>query len=112
MPEPVETNGLMKDFGSAVRDNPMDPIGPFNKAMEPREKAAAAHQEAVQVMNTYDQNLYRAASKQPAFSEPPTFSAGSGDKAGFGRSCDVIDVSGGDATSASGYSGGPTGVRR
>ena len=111
MPEPVETNGLMKDFGSAVKDNPLNPIGAFNQAMETREKADAAHQEAVQVMNTYDQNLYQAASKQPAFSQPPTFSAGAGDKGGIGGGSGVIDIPGGpsDSTSAAGYSGGPSG---
>src|SRR5690606_7213825 len=111
MPEPVETNGLMKDFGAAVKDNPLNPIGAFNKAMETREKADAAHQEAAQVMNTYDQNLYQSASKQPAFSQPPTFSAGAGDKGGIGGGSGVIDIPGGasDSTSAAGYSGGPSG---
>ncbi|MCR3732633.1 PPE domain-containing protein, partial [Prauserella salsuginis] len=109
MPEPVETNGLMKDFGSAVKDNPMDPIGAFNKAMETREKADAAHQEAAQVMSTYDQNLYDSASKQPAFSPPPEFGgAGGGDGTGF-KGSGVVDISGGDTTSTSGYSGGQPG---
>lgn len=106
MPEPVQTDGLLKDFGSAVKDNPLDPIGAFNKAMETREKADAAHQQAAQVMTDYDRNLYEAASKQPAFSPPPEFGgAGQGGATDFGKS-NVVDISGGDATSVSGYSGG------
>src|SRR5690606_1747277 len=111
MPEPVETNGLMKDFGSAVKENPLNPIGAFNQAMETREKADAAHQEAAQVMSTYDKNLYESASKQPAFAPPPEFGgAGGGDGSGF-KGSGVIDIPGGpsDSTSAAGYSGGPSG---
>src|SRR5690606_15688306 len=111
MPEPVETNGLMKDFGSAVKENPLNPIGAFNQAMETREKADAAHQEAAPAMSTYDKNLYESASKQPAFAPPPEFGgAGGGDGSVF-KGSGVIDIPGGpsDSTSAAGYSGGPSG---
>ncbi|OLT44696.1 hypothetical protein BJF85_19660 [Saccharomonospora sp. CUA-673] len=109
MPEPVETHGLMGDFGEAMKSNPVNPIGAFQQAVEKREQADAAHQEAVQVMNTYDGNLYDAASKQPAYSPPPQFTNGGGGDGRIGGGTGVIDIPGDATTSASGFSGGPTG---
>ncbi|WP_139320442.1 hypothetical protein [Saccharomonospora sp. CUA-673] len=110
MPEPVETHGLMGDFGTAMKSNPVNPIGAFQEAMEKREQADAAHQEAARVMTTYDKNLYEVASKQPAFSPPPEFAGGNGGDGGGFPGTGVVNIPGdANTTSASGYGGGPAG---
>lgn len=54
-------------------DNPTDLIGNIENSIDTFQKSSGAQQQAAQVMTQYDKDLYQAASKQPAFAEPPKF---------------------------------------
>ncbi|TNC27442.1 hypothetical protein [Amycolatopsis alkalitolerans] len=100
MPEPIPFSWTdeIKSWGSS---GPFDLVDNINKSLQKQKDSQDAHDQAVQVMSSYDQNLYSAASKAPAFNPPPTFDPPAGGSVGH--------VSGGlDGTNSSSYTG-PTG---
>ncbi|MFC4005063.1 hypothetical protein ACFS2C_27350 [Prauserella oleivorans] len=106
MPEPVPFD-WRTEFKKLVTSNPFDLADNISETMETYRRSQEAHDEAARVMTTYDNELYQAASKQPAFSEPPTFGAGGSDGVRMPSASAAISVPGGDAgTGASGYAGG------
>ncbi|MTD57793.1 hypothetical protein [Amycolatopsis pithecellobii] len=100
MPEPIpfSWSDEMKSWASS---SPFDLIDNIDKSLQKQKDSQDAHDQAVQVMSAYDNNLYTAASQAPAFNPPPTF-----DGPGIGS---VGHISGGLlGTTSSSYSG-PTG---
>ncbi|RZQ62031.1 hypothetical protein [Amycolatopsis suaedae] len=99
------------------KQNPFDFAGNIKETLETYKANKQAHADAAQVMTTYDNELYEAASKQPVFAEPPKFNAAGsgGDDGGFdGNQIDgkyrLPDENGGNGgTGSSGYGGGMPG---
>lgn len=58
--------------------NPLDIGDSISASVAKQKQSQDAHDQAVQVMSDYDNNLYSAASKQPVFTEPPKFQPSSG----------------------------------
>ncbi|MFI9449455.1 hypothetical protein [Amycolatopsis sp. NPDC052450] len=77
MPKPIpfdwkeEVGGWMKSNLFTLGDN-------IDKSIQKQKDSQEAHTQAASAMNNYDKSLYDAASKQPAFAEPPKFGAGGG----------------------------------
>lgn len=85
MPAPIPFS-WGDEFKSWATSNPFSLPDNVDKSIQKQKDSQAAHDEAAGVMSTYDKNLYEAASKQPAFAPPPSFSTGggSGDPNGTG----------------------------
>ncbi|WP_245900694.1 WXG100 family type VII secretion target [Prauserella shujinwangii] len=98
MPEPIpfSWDSEMKKWGS----DPFNFAGNIAQTIETYHASQEAHAQAAQVMAQYDGHLYEAASKQPAFAEPPKFGSGSGESGSVGS------VPGNGGTDASGFVGG------
>ncbi|GAB2980795.1 hypothetical protein LWP59_00930 [Amycolatopsis acidiphila] len=97
MPEPIPFSWTdeMKGWASS---NPLDLVDNIDKSFQKQQQSQEAHDQAVQVMTSYDNNLYTAASKAPAFNPPPTFEGPTGGTTGH--------LSGSiDGTSSAGYTG-------
>ncbi|MEV7093183.1 hypothetical protein AB0M80_10055 [Amycolatopsis sp. NPDC051045] len=77
MPAPIPFS-WKDEFGSWATSNPFNLPDNVDKSIQKQKDSQAAHDEAASVMATYDKNLYEAASKQPAFAPPPSFSTGGG----------------------------------
>ncbi|MFG1639179.1 hypothetical protein ACGFMK_02720 [Amycolatopsis sp. NPDC049252] len=77
MPDPIPFSWTdeMKNWATS---NPFNLPDNVDKSLQKQKDSQAAHDEAAGVMSTYDKNLYEAASKQPAFAPPPSFSTGGG----------------------------------
>ncbi|WP_431875586.1 PPE domain-containing protein [Amycolatopsis sacchari] len=100
MPDPIPFSWTdeIKSWASA---NPFNLVDKIDASFEKQQQSQEAHEQAAQVMSSYDSNLYSAAAKAPAFSPPPTFEGpGAGSLGHVG--------SGLDGTGSSGYTG-PTG---
>ncbi len=85
MPAPIPFS-WGDEFKSWATSNPFSLPDNVDKSLQKQKDSQAAHDQAAGVMATYDKNLYEAASKQPAFAPPPSFSTGggSGDPNGTG----------------------------
>ncbi|HET6705903.1 hypothetical protein [Amycolatopsis sp.] len=85
MPAPIPFS-WKDEFTGWATSNPFNLADNVDKSLQKQKDSQAAHDEAAGVMATYDKNLYEAASKQPAFAPPPSFSTGggSGDPNGSG----------------------------
>ncbi|WIX87044.1 hypothetical protein [Amycolatopsis sp. DG1A-15b] len=85
MPAPIPFS-WKDEFKDWATSNPFSLPDNVDKSIQKQKDSQAAHDEAAGVMATYDKNLYEAASKQPAFAPPPSFSTGgdSGDPNGTG----------------------------
>ncbi|WP_290061655.1 hypothetical protein, partial [Amycolatopsis solani] len=77
MPAPIPFS-WKEEFGSWATSNPFNLADNVDKSIQKQKDSQAAHDQAAGVMATYDKNLYEAASKQPAFAPPPSFSTGGG----------------------------------
>ncbi len=77
MPAPIPFS-WGDEFKSWATSNPFSLPDNVDKSLQKQKDSQAAHDEAAGVMATYDKNLYQAASKQPAFAPPPSFSTGGG----------------------------------
>ncbi|MEQ0561514.1 hypothetical protein ABJI51_26075 [Amycolatopsis sp. NEAU-NG30] len=77
MPAPIPFS-WKDEFKDWVTSNPFSLADNVDKSIQKQKDSQAAHDQAASVMATYDNNLYEAASKQPAFAPPPSFSTGSG----------------------------------
>ncbi|WP_328613400.1 hypothetical protein OHS18_32120 [Amycolatopsis sp. NBC_00355] len=74
-PIPFSWTDEMKNWATS---NPFSLPDNVDKSLQKQKDSQAAHDQAASVMSTYDKNLYEAASKQPAFAPPPSFSTGGG----------------------------------
>jgi len=85
MPAPIPFS-WKDEFKDWVTSNPFSLADNVDQSIQKQKDSQAAHDQAAGVMSTYDKNLYEAASKQPAFAPPPSFSTGggSGDPNGTG----------------------------
>ncbi|WP_236790082.1 hypothetical protein [Amycolatopsis sp. GM8] len=105
MPEPIPFS-WSDEMKSWATSNPFDIVDNIDKSIQKQKDSQDAHDQAVQVMSAYDNNLYSAASKAPAFNPPPTF-----DGPGTGS---VGHISGGlmgtTSSSFTGPAGGSLGV--
>ncbi len=72
MPEPIKFS-WGDEFKSWATSNPFNLGDNIDKSIQKQKDSQDAHDEAAGVMSKYDQNLYTAASKQPAFAPPPAF---------------------------------------
>ncbi|WIY04193.1 hypothetical protein QRX60_10230 [Amycolatopsis mongoliensis] len=77
MPAPIPFS-WGDEFKSWATSNPFSLPDNVDKSLQKQKDSQAAHDEAAGVMSTYDKSLYEAASKQPAFAPPPSFSTGGG----------------------------------
>jgi hypothetical protein len=77
MPAPIPFS-WGDEFKSWATSNPFSLPDNVDKSLQKQQDSQAAHDQAAGVMSTYDKNLYEAASKQPAFAPPPSFSTGGG----------------------------------
>ncbi|OXM71130.1 hypothetical protein [Amycolatopsis vastitatis] len=77
MPAPIPFSWT-DEFKGWATSNPLNLADNVDKSIQKQKDSQAAHDEAAGVMATYDKNLYEAASKQPAFAPPPSFSTGNG----------------------------------
>ncbi|RSD25812.1 hypothetical protein [Amycolatopsis eburnea] len=77
MPAPIPFS-WKDEFSSWATSNPFNLADNVDKSIQKQKDSQAAHDQAAGVMATYDKNLYEAASKQPAFAPPPSFSTGGG----------------------------------
>src|SRR4051812_10552238 len=77
MPAPIPFS-WGDEFKSWATSNPFSLPDNVDKSLQKQKDSQAAHDQAAGVMSTYDKNLYEAASKQPAFAPPPSFSTGGG----------------------------------
>ncbi|MEV7043829.1 hypothetical protein [Amycolatopsis sp. NPDC051061] len=77
MPAPIPFS-WGDEFKSWATSNPFSLPDNVDKSLQKQKDSQAAHDEAAGVMSAYDKNLYQAASKQPAFAPPPSFSTGGG----------------------------------
>lgn len=105
MPEEVPFNweDEMKKWGS----NPLSLVENMNNTIDTYNRSNEAHSEAAQVMTKYDNDLYTAASKQPAFAEPPKFGENGGGSGNNVTPPSSINMPGDGSTNPSGsYSGG------
>ncbi|KAA9166867.1 hypothetical protein FPZ12_001345 [Amycolatopsis acidicola] len=114
MPDPIpfSWSDEMKSWASS---NPLNLVSNIDQSFEKQQQSQDAHDQAVQVMSSYDNNLYTAASQAPAFSTPPAFAGpGTGSIGEVGGSIDGTGSSGytgptGSNVGASGHSGNVSG---
>ncbi|GHF59252.1 hypothetical protein FHX82_000430 [Amycolatopsis bartoniae] len=100
MPEPIPFS-WSDEVKSWATSNPFDLVDNIDKSLQKQQQSQDAHEQAAQVMSTYDNNLYSAAAKAPAFTPPPTFDASSTGSIGH--------ITGGLAGTTSSSFTGPTG---
>ncbi|MEU4254105.1 hypothetical protein AB0F15_42610 [Amycolatopsis sp. NPDC026612] len=95
MPAPIPFS-WKDEFKDWATSNPLNLADNVDKSLQKQKDSQAAHDEAASVMSTYDKNLYEAASKQPAFAPPPSFSTGggTGDPNGTGDKTGINNPSG------------------
>ncbi|WP_410562394.1 hypothetical protein [Amycolatopsis sp. cmx-4-61] len=123
MPAPIPFSWT-DEFKGWATSNPLNLADNVEKSIQKQKDSQAAHDEAASVMATYDKNLYEAASKQPAFAPPPSFSTGggsddpggTGDKNGINNPSSVnppgsgsVHLPGGSASTQGFSSGNPSG---
>ncbi len=103
MPEPVPFD--MKSEITGWVSDPLSFDDRISETIDKHRRSQEAHEEAARVMTRYDSDLNEAGSKQPVFTEPPSFdgSSSAGDT-GSG----VMSISG-TGTTASGVAGGAPG---
>ncbi|WP_091305319.1 hypothetical protein [Amycolatopsis tolypomycina] len=118
MPAPIPFSWT-DEFKGWATSNPFSLPDNVDKSLQKQKDSQAAHDEAAGVMSTYDKNLYEAASKQPAFAPPPSFSTGggsgdsdgTGDQNGINRPSGVNMPGGNSGTTpgshAQGFTSGP-----
>ncbi len=78
MPTPIPFN-WKDEVGGWMTSNPFNLGDNIDKSIQKQKDSQDAHTEAASAMHAYDKSLYEAASKQPAFAEPPKFGVGGGD---------------------------------
>ncbi|MFD2418200.1 hypothetical protein [Amycolatopsis pigmentata] len=99
MPAPIPFSWA-SEAKSWATSNPFDLVDNVKASVAKQKESQEAHDQAAQVMTTYDHSLYGAASKQPVFAQPPKFD--------MSTNASAVNVSGSiDGSAASGYSGGP-----
>ncbi|MEC3975689.1 PPE domain-containing protein [Amycolatopsis sp. H20-H5] len=98
MPKPIPFN-WNDEFQGWMAANPLDLGDNIDKSLQKQKDSQQAHQQAADVMKTYDKDLYSAASKQPVFPEPPAFAAGGGSAPA------ALDISSHGHSSSGGSSG-------
>ncbi|HVV12709.1 PPE domain-containing protein [Amycolatopsis sp.] len=97
MPDPIPFSWT-DEMKSWATSNPLDIVDNVNASFQKQQQSQDAHDQAAQVMSSYDSNLYTAASKAPAFTPPPTFTGpGSSSVHEVGNSI--------DGTGTAGYTG-------
>lgn len=117
MPEPVPFSMQEEMSKARTADSPWAAMAIVVGAEAKQAQSRAAHEQAARVAETFEQNTFASASKQPVFAEPPKFGSGGGsDPSGSGRAGGGIggsatgpSVGGSGGTSAAGYAGGPAG---
>jgi len=77
MPKPIPFS-WKEEVGGWLTSNPFNMGDNIDKSIQKQKDSQAAHTEAATAMHSYDKALYDAASKQPAFAEPPKFGEGGG----------------------------------
>lgn len=116
MPEEVpfdrnaEYKNAIQQFSSGNFAGAVETVGNISAKQE---QSFQAHQQAAQVMHTYDQSLFDVNSKQPTFAPPPEM-GDSTTASGFSGGSEVQGFSGGPGSgpgsgpgTGPGYSGGP-----
>ncbi|MBB5854520.1 PPE domain-containing protein [Amycolatopsis umgeniensis] len=113
MPEEVpfdrnaEYKNAMQQLGAGNFAGAVETVGNISAKQE---QSFQAHQQAAQVMHTYDQSLFDVNSKQPTFAPPPEMGE-STTASGFSGGTEVKGFSGGPGSgpgvSGPGYTGGP-----
>ncbi|MGH3431266.1 MAG: hypothetical protein ACRDQB_00360 [Thermocrispum sp.] len=107
MPEPVPFS-WESEMASARSAGPFEAISIVGNAYEKQAKSQAAHDQAAQVAQQFEQSTHAAAGKTPVFTEPPKFAGtGGGESVGSGSGGSVGGV-GGSAPSFGGSAGGGT----
>ncbi|MEV7549601.1 hypothetical protein AB0N89_08265 [Amycolatopsis sp. NPDC089917] len=77
MPKPIPFS-WKDEVGGWVTSNPFNLGDNIDKSIQKQKDSQDAHTEAASAMHSYDKSLYEAASKQPAFAEPPKFGVDGG----------------------------------
>jgi len=77
MPAPIPFSWSDEMKGWA-QSNPFNLMDNVNASLQKAQASQDAHDQAAQVMSTYDNSLYGAASKQPVFTQPPKFDSSGG----------------------------------
>ncbi|KFU81164.1 hypothetical protein SAMN04489729_4659 [Amycolatopsis lurida] len=77
MPKPIPFN-WKEEVGGWMTSNPFNLGENIDKSIQKQKDSQEAHTQAASAMHSYDKALYDAASKQPAFAEPPKFGVGGG----------------------------------
>ncbi|MFD1044737.1 hypothetical protein ACFQ1S_03580, partial [Kibdelosporangium lantanae] len=77
MPDPIEFNAAAANADLKNTTDPFEYVAKYTEYEATYNASQEAHQQAAQVMSTYDQNL-SGASTLPAFSKPPQMGGGSG----------------------------------
>ncbi|RSM83360.1 hypothetical protein DL991_02755 [Amycolatopsis sp. WAC 01375] len=77
MPKPIPFD-WKDEVGGWMTSNPFNLGDNIDKSIQKQKDSQEAHTQAASAMNSYDKSLYEAASKQPAFAEPPKFGEGGG----------------------------------
>ncbi|MFD6067859.1 MULTISPECIES: hypothetical protein [Amycolatopsis] len=81
MPKPIPFN-WKEEVGGWMTSNPFNLGENIDKSIQKQKDSQEAHTQAASAMHSYDKALYDAASKQPAFAEPPKFGEGGGEGTG------------------------------
>ncbi|EMD30128.1 hypothetical protein [Amycolatopsis azurea] len=77
MPKPIPFS-WKEEVGGWLTSNPFNMGDNIDKSIQKQKDSQEAHTEAATAMHNYDKALYDAASKQPAFAEPPKFGVDGG----------------------------------
>lgn len=77
MPKPIPFD-WKDEVGGWMTSNPFNLGDNIDKSIQKQQDSQDAHTQAASAMHDYDKSLYEAASKQPAFAEPPKFGVGGG----------------------------------
>ncbi|WP_340685874.1 hypothetical protein LCL61_05740 [Amycolatopsis coloradensis] len=81
MPKPIPFS-WKEEVGGWMTSNPFNLGENIDKSIQKQKDSQEAHTQAASAMHSYDKALYDAASKQPAFAEPPKFGEGGGEGTG------------------------------
>ncbi|MBB5854369.1 hypothetical protein ACFQ05_13745 [Amycolatopsis umgeniensis] len=77
MPTPIPFN-WKDEVGGWMTSNPFNLGDNIDKSIQKQKDSQEAHTQAASAMHDYDKSLFEAASKQPAFAEPPKFGVDGG----------------------------------
>ncbi|HJQ45721.1 MAG TPA: hypothetical protein VJ870_05270 [Amycolatopsis sp.] len=106
MPDPIPFS-WSDEVKSWASSNPFNLVDNIKQSAQKAQQSQDAHDQAAQVMSTYDGNLHTAVAQAPAFSSPPTF--GSPAAVSTGQVPGSIGSVGSGVGSVGGSVGGPAG---